>query len=715
MDNYGIIEPDEDIAIQLTHGKSLKKSGNRLGYNYIIVKSFKESAKNDVVKCLYIKKLTDFGFCVIKEGTLNEMKDKDGRDIRDRLIWQKHLHETLQNKVRIPRLVGSFEENGNYYLAIEHINGQSLGHLFRKHGNKVREGLLKGNRFGRKIAGYLLQIIHLLDNLHKNGIVHRDATSANFIITPFGKAYLIDMELSYCMTTNSPFPPFQLGTHGYMSPEQLSVATPGIKEDTFAVGAIILQAWTGLNPAKLTEVSSKEIIEKIKYFVPDVQIADIISQCLSDQPHIRPELATVARTINMYISDSKKNVRRATIYGTDLPKEQIKETLQLAINTFSTPLLADPDRGWFAENMNTEVKADKSKINKSWYASFHVGAVGVLYMMNRAKRCGYDISSIEPYIQKTLDIIEQKYILPENRHQAGLHFGSDGIAACLTEAFNTDVVVKDDKYNSWIPKLLSTPGSAFDMMNGIAGQINANMICDTNYPSADIKNRLKLYVDELISKQEKDGSWIRCEDSGDKKERVTNGFALGMAGIVFTLFDFSQRYNDSAASDSAERGLFWLIRNSKRKNNVTVWNSSLGKDIHPWWRDGSPGIVLSFIKGYSIKKNPLFKEYIISALKYHPEKVFYSNLSQCNGLSGLGEVYLEAYRILGDNEWYERAGWIAQLIMRMKKEHHKHGPFWLSESEWKPLPGFMLGNAGILHFLMRYLDPEKIGLPLIAY
>ena len=78
-------------------GKAIKKAGKRIGYNYIIVKSLKESQKNDVVKCLYIKSFTNFGFCVIKEGTYGDSKDKYGRDIIDRLIWQQQLHEqTIQ-------------------------------------------------------------------------------------------------------------------------------------------------------------------------------------------------------------------------------------------------------------------------------------------------------------------------------------------------------------------------------------------------------------------------------------------------------------------------------------------------------------------------------------------------------------------------------------------------------------------------------------------
>src|SRR5882672_6085182 len=135
---------EEDVAPK---GKVEKKSGRRIGYNYIIVKSLKESRKNDVVKCFYIKGLTNFGFCVIKEGTYGDTKDKYGRDIKDRLIWQKQLHELLQNKVRMPRLMGSFEENGNYYLVMEYIKGKPLYEKIREDKN-LRESLLSGGKYG---------------------------------------------------------------------------------------------------------------------------------------------------------------------------------------------------------------------------------------------------------------------------------------------------------------------------------------------------------------------------------------------------------------------------------------------------------------------------------------------------------------------------------------------------------------------------------------
>src|SRR5262245_11680436 len=126
MKPVSVVTNTTNLEENTVKGKAEKKNGKRIGYNYIILKSLKESQKNDVVTCLYIKSLTDFGICVIKEGSYGDSKDKHERDIKDRLLWQKKLHEKLQNKVRIPRLLGSFEENGNFYLVIERIRGRSM-------------------------------------------------------------------------------------------------------------------------------------------------------------------------------------------------------------------------------------------------------------------------------------------------------------------------------------------------------------------------------------------------------------------------------------------------------------------------------------------------------------------------------------------------------------------------------------------------------------
>lgn len=227
-----------------------------------------------------------------------------------------------------------------------------------------------------------------------------------------------------------------------------------------------------------------------------------------------------------------------------------------------------------------------------------------------------------------------------------------------------------------------------------------------------VHTRLKEYTERLLSAQEKDGSWVRS--AKQRKNRVTRGFAHGVAGITYFLLTYGEFYKDSEAMAGASRGLQWLIKKSIHIKEKIQWQTSSGSDnASPWWCEGAPGIALTFIKAYSLLGEPKYKEFATGALYTHNKNVIHNNLGQCHGLSGLGEIYLEAYRVLGSDEWYERAGWIAQVLIHLKKQHETDGPYWLAEQERLPVADFMSGVSGIIHYLLRYCFPNNIGFPLL--
>ncbi len=79
--------------------------------------------------------------------------------------------------------------------------------------------------------------------------------------------------------------------------------------------------------------------------------------------------------------------------------------------------------------------------------------------------------------------------------------------------------------------------------------------------------------------------------------------------------------------------------------------SNRDQDRWQWWCHGSPGIGLTFLTLYDYTGNRAFAEVARKALRTHPIDIRYPNLSQCHGLGGLGEIYLQAFRVLGDREW----------------------------------------------------------------
>ncbi|THU39313.1 hypothetical protein FAM09_12430 [Niastella caeni] len=710
----------ESITQSLTEseskGKVEKKAGKRVGYNYIIVKSYKESQKNDVVKCLYIKSLADFGFCVIKEGSYGDTKDKHGRDIIDRLKWQKQLHEQLQDKLPIPKLLGYFEERGNYYLVIELIKGKSLYKVCSEKRKELRQSIIQGGKLGMRFLDYLIQIAGILETLHSQQIVHRDATPNNYMISSDGKVTLIDMEMCYSVKTKFPTPAFALGTYGYMSKQQEAISTPTTAEDIFALGAIMLHIWSGVSPGKLTNEPIAELTQKITFFIPDQQVAHLVTQCLLPEDDLRPNATKILEVLKQYKTDLKRNVSRPVNQPLSFSREQILATIKEGIATLATPLLADEEKGWFSDDMKPASNDDKHKLRKVWYASYSHGVSGVIYLLALAKRIGLDTDITLPFVQKGLDLIKLKYIDRINQAKAGLHFGSDGIAAVLSTAIRERLIEPSDHFE-WIDLLLQKASQQENIVSGLAGQGLSNLACKSFLSSEHLIQRLQNYAYLLISKQEPDGSWVngyyRQKFTKRKRKKVTKGFADGLAGIICFLLEYGYWYKHAESINAAQQGLRWLIKKAHHKNGNIHWLTSKDKDLNYDLSNGIAGIALCFIRAYQYTGELIYRKYAEMALYGIPADIIDGNIGQRKGLSGLGEVYLEAYKVFKTEEWLERANWIAQIILQLKKQHPKYGTYWLVESERQPVANFMAGNSGVLHFLLRYYYTDKIGFPLM--
>ncbi|WP_295122930.1 lanthionine synthetase LanC family protein [uncultured Chitinophaga sp.] len=704
MKEETVVAQEQSVAVEdAPLKKSEKKAGRRIGYNYIIVKSLKESQKNDVVKCFYIKGLTKFGFCVIKEGTYGDSKDREGRDIKDRLLWQEKLHKELQGKVRIPKLLGSFEENGNYYLVIEYLRGKPLSKICKGQTDMWNE-LAAGTKKARRILKYILQVIELLQTMHANKVVHRDVTVNNFLLMPFGKVAIIDMELSYSLSSNHPSPPFTLGTQGYMSPEQLATENPTVKEDIYAVGAVILHLLTGISPYKITGVLDENVKRRVKYLLGDVALADVISRCFERERLMRPSLSEIRSVVQGCLGDKRVPQPESYVY----PRQEITEMVQKGIEALGSPLFCDQDKGWFAENMKLD-RASKTKFRKSWYASYNRGVAGILYFLSRAKTMDYDITSATNGVEIALNLIEAKYINRSKRPEPGLHFGADGIAACLCESIKAGIIPYEDRHVKWISQLLGIETTILGVAYGMAGQGIANVYCLNLQGEKEIAPRLKLYVTKLLATQAPDGSWNMA--TGSRKNRVIRGFGSGMSGILYFLLHYSVMYKDKEVEKGALKGVDWLVAHAKRGKTIH-WLSQTGKELGVAWNEGVAGVALCMLKAYTVTGNHFYADVARGALRYPSNHIFYNSFSQADGLAGLGEVYLEAFSILRENEWRERAAGIAQTLMHLRMEKEDGTPYWLVEHESEPVANIMVGNTGILHFLMRYAGDGKIPGPM---
>src|SRR5205814_10139685 len=136
------------------------------------------------------------------------------------------------------------EDQGLHFIAFEFVEGDNLRTLLDRRGRlPVIEAL-----------HYMLQVATGLAHASARGVVHRDVKPSNVIITPTGRAKLVDMGLARTVERNGNAELTQsgvtLGTFDYISPEQaLEPRDADVRSDIYSLGCTFYHLLTGRTPA----------------------------------------------------------------------------------------------------------------------------------------------------------------------------------------------------------------------------------------------------------------------------------------------------------------------------------------------------------------------------------------------------------------------------------------------------------------------------------
>ncbi len=169
------------------------------------------------------------------------------------------------------------------------------------------------------ILDSLLQIIHIIDLIHEKGYVHRDITPVNFLVTKKGRLVLIDSELAFSIKENNPVPPFEMGTQGFMSPEQMNVQTPTEKEDIYGFGATMIALLIGLPPIVFDSSNREQLRDNIYFFIRDRQMATTIADCIHLDPAFRPLEEQVTPILTRF-REALNNIQRQMTFRQNIEK-----------------------------------------------------------------------------------------------------------------------------------------------------------------------------------------------------------------------------------------------------------------------------------------------------------------------------------------------------------------------------------------------------------
>lgn len=214
-------------------------------------------------------------------------------EIRRRIFTREaEALKKLNNYDLVPHLLTSFEDNLEFYLVQEFIEGHPLNAEF-----------LPGKRWSEnKVFQLLQEVLGILNFVHSQGMIHRDIKPSNIIrrkqdnrlvLIDFGAVKPIWNQLIRGQENFIPveYSTIAIGTPGYMPHEQQR-GKPRPNSDIYALGIIAIQALTGVHPTQLPE---------------DRNTGELIWQHLTQ---VNPQLASVLNNmVHYHFKDRYKSAK----------------------------------------------------------------------------------------------------------------------------------------------------------------------------------------------------------------------------------------------------------------------------------------------------------------------------------------------------------------------------------------------------------------------
>jgi serine/threonine-protein kinase len=176
------------------------------------------------------------------------------------LVTEARIHASLshRNIVQIHDL--GISEEGEYFIVLEYVDGRDLGALLDML-SRTPSPSGRTLRLSDAVALYIM--IELGEGTHfahelrgadgqPLGLVHRDISPSNVLVSYAGEVKLSDFGLAKRRTDHSVVGSLK-GKLAYMSPEQARSSTLDRRSDVFALGAVLFEMLTGRRLREITD------------------------------------------------------------------------------------------------------------------------------------------------------------------------------------------------------------------------------------------------------------------------------------------------------------------------------------------------------------------------------------------------------------------------------------------------------------------------------
>jgi eukaryotic-like serine/threonine-protein kinase len=178
------------------------------------------------------------------------------------------------------------EEDGRYYIVMEHIHGARTLAAYCRPDNLLSI---------EEVVRIIFSTVRAMHYAHTRGVVHRDIKPSNIMLTMDNEVRLIDFGIALWADTEVSVIRGVAGSPSYMSPEQVKAEDIGPRSDLYALGAVMYELLTGRRPFKASNLAkllhqivfaTPEPIHKLRSEVPE-ELEEVVWRAMRKNPEDR--------------------------------------------------------------------------------------------------------------------------------------------------------------------------------------------------------------------------------------------------------------------------------------------------------------------------------------------------------------------------------------------------------------------------------------------
>lgn len=253
------------------------------------------------------------------------------------------------------------EDEGNFYIVMEYIEGKTLKQLIKKRGVLSLP----------ETMDIMLQLLDALAQAHDSYIIHRDIKPQNIMIKESGLVKITDFGIAMALNsveltqTNS-----VMGSVHYLPPEQASGKGSTIRSDIYSLGILMFEMLSGKMPFKgdsAVEIALKHMkeplpsVRELNPVVPQ-SVENIIIKAAAKNPKNRyKDVREMAEDIKTCLDESRENEEKIIF---KYPETDFGDTK--SVTMIKEEKKAPKEEKPVAKQITEEDKIEKSNKKKIW-------------------------------------------------------------------------------------------------------------------------------------------------------------------------------------------------------------------------------------------------------------------------------------------------------------------------------------------------------------